>query len=137
MGYYKNYLCPKCNRSVSGGYRRVGVESNLGLPFVKCEHCETLSKTGKNIWSKMTKENKKDYIISQLEQAFINGIAIGMAIVFYEESILKLNDFKESLVINLLLGQFASIAIVAIWDTILIKKLEKLYIKNKFENIVM
>jgi hypothetical protein len=136
VGYYKNLTCGRCGASLSGGYQRVGIESNLGLPFAKCKKCLAQNRTGKQIWSKMNREQKKDYIISQLEQSGINGLPIAALIGAIAH--LKYGyDWENNILTIIISGQIVSAVVVALWDVHLIKRIEKLYKKGEFDKVVM
>jgi hypothetical protein len=137
MGYYKNLTCGRCGASLSGGYQRVGIESNLGLPFAKCNKCFAKNRTGKQIWSKMNREQKKDYIISQVEQSVINGVALTLLLLLFLHKKLGIENMIEDILIWVIYGQIISGVLLTLWDIRLIKKLEKLYKKGEFDKVVM
>src|ERR1035437_6490652 len=74
MGLYINVRCTNCGFSFTGGLQRTGVESNLGLPFIKCPRCKSIYKTGKQIYSKMNSREKNRYILSRVCQTLINAL---------------------------------------------------------------
>lgn len=136
MGYYKNISCPNCGRSLSGGYRRAGVENNLGLPLVQCSKCNSYSRTNKNIWSKMNKGEKREYIISQLEQSGINGIAITLFMLLIANAKYGV-DIKAELMSFIVYGQLISAVLTVIFDIRLIRKLERLYREGDYSRITL
>lgn len=74
MGRYTNIYCSRCKHSFTGGYSRLGLDSNLGLPFLKCPNCGQIYKTRKKPWSQMTKFDKTTLVINRIVQAIINTL---------------------------------------------------------------
>lgn len=134
MGFYTNTNCPKCGLSFSCGYRRTGVKSNLGLPYLKCPNCKTICKTGNKIYSMMTPEEKVSYRFNRVGQTLINafGIAIGLLALSVVTGILdedKMEPYPH-LVIFGILGILLSALISYLNDKRCIDKLEEAY-RNK------
>lgn len=74
MGLYTNIFCPKCRYSFTGGYRRVGLDTKLGLPLLQCQNCGAIYKTGKKPWSWMTQMEKRFLVFNRCCQAIINSL---------------------------------------------------------------
>jgi hypothetical protein len=138
MGIYINAKCQKCGFSFSDGYKRSALNSKLGLPFIKCPNCNTVSKTGNQIYSLMNSWEKRKYFFIQILQTLINGIAISLILFmlsFFLKFINESTTDKEGyviLIICLIVGFIVSVIISYFYNKITIAKLEKAY-KNKDE----
>ncbi|MFW0862058.1 MAG: hypothetical protein ACKKL6_00520 [Candidatus Komeilibacteria bacterium] len=137
MGFYQNTRCSKCGYSLSGGYNRVGVDSNLGLPFLKCPNCKTVCKTGRNIYSLMTDEERVTYKFGRIKQTLINafGIAIGLMGLSIITGVVdedKMEPYPHLVIIGVL-GILLSALISYANDKSCIDNLEKAY-RNKDKN---
>jgi len=133
MRYYTNLKCPKCKYSFTGGYRRVGIPGNLGLPFIKCPNCGTVCKTTNKLWSMMNTEDKAGFVVSRVLQTIFNAFAISL--VLFITSILLGIIGEESwpfpaLLIIGFLGLMLSTLISYLGFRRITKKLEDAY-KNK------
>jgi hypothetical protein len=77
MGHYVNYKCPKCNNSLSGGYRRTYLNADMGLPFVICSNCNSIIKTRKKPFSEFSNGKKALYWMKAFLTSIIYGPVIG------------------------------------------------------------
>lgn len=137
MGFYTNTQCPGCGFSFSEGFRRTGVKSSLGLPFMKCPRCKTICETGSKVWSMMGQGEKHAYIINRVGQALINSIFFIVVLSMISELVLGIeaNPFalnkSESAAAAFIAIVVLSLSIsgftIYINSKTIIKKLEEIY----------
>ena len=92
MGMYTNISCSKCKHSFTGGYSRLGLDSNLGLPILQCPNCGQLYKTRKKPWSRMTKLDKITLIINRFVQGIINMLIPLFIIIMLGHYVFKIKE---------------------------------------------
>jgi hypothetical protein len=131
MGIYTNSKCPACGYSYSRGYQKIGTESKLGLPFLRCPNCMSIAKTGKKIYSMMNNEEKSDYILTRMVQMLINafGISIGLLALAIWVGIIdqdKMQTYPDYIIVGTL-ALFLSSILSYSHDRKIIKTLEKAY----------
>lgn len=96
MGRYTNIYCSRCKHSFTGGYSRLGLDSNLGLPFLKCPNCGQMYKTRKKPWSQMTKFDKTTLVINRVVQAIINMLIPAFLLLMAGHFIFQMSDEEIS-----------------------------------------
>jgi hypothetical protein len=78
----KDIKCGRCQASLTGGYQYAPTMSSpLGVPYIRCDVCKTLNRTGKLPWSQMTRSNRVDVIIAGIVNMLSGGILIGVGLL--------------------------------------------------------
>jgi hypothetical protein len=78
----KNTKCGRCQASLTGGYQHAPTMScPLGVPYIRCEACKTLNRTGKLPWSQMTKSQHREVVFAGILNMLSGGILFGAGLL--------------------------------------------------------
>ncbi|MCE7057532.1 hypothetical protein LZF95_22820 [Algoriphagus sp. AGSA1] len=126
MGYYKNIKCGNCKYSFTGGYSPANgfMDSNLGIPYVKCPKCRIINATGDIPWSQFSSWKKIYHWISLIIRGLLYGFFLGAIIWGVLTKLLEI-DFNINIFFPIGIGIIITLSIMIKYNTKTVKKIEK------------